>query len=99
MEDPFQILLFGDLTFDFATGLQDLSTRKNNPLLTTFFEQVAFALRLELGNLSFHEREHEGILKFTTFVELLSKVKETPDSHPATEKALTCAHHFARFIE
>ncbi|KFY21351.1 hypothetical protein V493_07486 [Pseudogymnoascus sp. VKM F-4281 (FW-2241)] len=99
MEDPFQILLFGDLTFDFVPGLQDLSTRKNNSLLTTFFEKVAFALRLELGNLSFHEREHEGTLKFITFVDLLSKVKESPDSHPATAKALICAHHFARFID
>jgi hypothetical protein len=99
MDDPFQVLLFGDLTFDFAAGLQHLSTRKDNPLLIAFFEQVAFVLRVELGNLSFHEREREGVLKFTTFVELLYKLKESPSSHPAIEKALTCAHHFARFIK
>lgn len=99
MQQPYQVLLFGDLTFDFASGLQYLSTRKDNALLTTFFEQVAFGLRAELGKLSFHEREREGFLKFTTFVELLYKFKESSSAHPATEKALTCAHHFARFIK
>lgn len=99
MEEDFQLILFGDLTFEFSVGLQQLATRHDNPLLVAFFEQVAYALRGELGKLSFHERKREGTLKFTNFVELLYQLKESRSSHPATEKALICSQHFARFIE
>jgi hypothetical protein len=98
MSSHYQVFVFGDLTCDFDAGLQRLAGFKDNPLLTSFFERVAFALRAEIGTLSFHEREREGFVKFTTLVELLAKLRVASSPHPALEKALTCVHQFACFI-
>jgi Starter unit:ACP transacylase in aflatoxin biosynthesis len=93
-----QILLFGDLTSDYDTTLTQLAARKDNVLLESFIEQVAFVLRAEIGAVSFRERERLGVTRFTSIVELLATLRNSSSPHPALEKALTCAHQFARFI-
>jgi Starter unit:ACP transacylase in aflatoxin biosynthesis len=93
-----QILLFGDLTSDFDSTLTQLAAKKGNVLLESFFEQVAFDLRAEIGAVSFNERERLGIGRFTTLMEILATLRKSSSPHPALEKALTCASQFARFI-
>lgn len=93
-----QVLFFGDLSSSFDVGLGDLVGRKDNPLLTTFFERATFALREEIGTLSFVQREETSLVRFTSFIELLARLRKSPSPHPALEKALTSVHQFARFI-
>jgi Starter unit:ACP transacylase in aflatoxin biosynthesis len=92
MAEQSQILLFGDLTSDFDSTLSQLAARKDNVLLESFFEQVAFVLRAEIGAVSFRERERLGLARFTTLVELLATLRNSSSPHPALEKALTCAN-------
>jgi UDP-2,3-diacylglucosamine pyrophosphatase LpxH len=92
------VLLFGDVTCDYDAGLQALAARKDSPILTDFFARVAFALRSEIGNLSISDRENNGLVKFTGFVELLARLRKVKTRHHALDKALTCVHQFASFI-
>ncbi|KAB2579259.1 Non-reducing polyketide synthase pks27 [Lasiodiplodia theobromae] len=96
MAHNIQVLLFGDVTCDYHAGLRSLVARKDNPVLTSFFERVTFALRAEIGKLPFSDRD--GFVKFTTFVELLTRLNNAKIRHHALEKALTCVHQFASFI-
>lgn len=96
MADKIQVLLFGDVTCDYDAGLRSLVARKDNPVLTSFFERVTFAIRAEIGKLPFSDRD--GFVKFTTFAELLTRLKNAKTRHHALEKALTCVHQFASFI-
>jgi hypothetical protein len=98
MIEQSQILLFGDLTSDYDSILTQLAARKDNPLLESFFDQVAFLLRAEIGAVSYRERERLGLVRFTTLVELLATLRNSTSPHPAWEKALTCTHQFARLI-
>ncbi|KAF2703807.1 putative polyketide synthase [Pleomassaria siparia CBS 279.74] len=98
MADTVTVLLFGDVTCDYDTGLRSLSTRTDNPILSSFFERVAFALRTELGKLPQIQKSDSGFVKFTTFIELLSRLRQTQTPNHALEKALTCVHQFAIFI-
>ncbi|KAL4781318.1 beta-ketoacyl synthase [Aspergillus varians] len=97
MADKTQIILFGDLTCDPVAGLRSLVCIKDNPLLTSFFERVAFLLRAEIGSLPYLQRD--GSIRFTHFAELLHKTQKwTTRPHPAMEKALVCAYQLACFI-
>ena len=98
MPDRAEVLIFGDLTGDFRTGLGRLAAGKDNVLLTSFFEQAAFVIRAELGTLSVCEREDKGFVQFTSIVDLLANLRDVSSPHPALEKALTCTHQFASFI-
>ena len=98
MANQTEVLIFGDLTGDFRTGLGRLTAGKDNPLLTSFFEQVAFVIRAEIGTLPVREREDKGFVQFTSIVDLLAKLRDVPNPHPALEKALTCTHQLASFI-
>ena len=98
MADQLRILVFGDLTFDYEADLRHHVAKKENPLLTTFFEQVAHALRAHIGSLSIRDRGHKGFVKFSTLGELLARLQTTATRHPALEKALGCVYHFASFI-
>lgn len=98
MTDKTQIILFGDLTCDSVAGLCSLVRIKENALLTSFFERVAFALRTEIGSLPYFQRD--SCVQFNTFAELLRKTqKSTTRPHPAIEKALVCAYQLACFIK
>ncbi|RDW76453.1 uncharacterized protein DSM5745_06445 [Aspergillus mulundensis] len=97
MANKTQIILFGDLTCDAVTALRSLVNIKDNPLLVSFFERVAFALRAEIGSLPYLQRD--GFVGFTHFAELLTKTrKSTARPHPAIEKALVCTYQLACFI-
>lgn len=96
MSDHCDVLLFGDLTGDFATGLRFLLGDKENALLVTFFERAAHSLRAEIGGLSAQKRAL--FPSFTTLSELLVKLKTASQVNPALEKALTCIHQFGCFI-
>lgn len=96
MAEHSQVILFGDLTCDFVAGLRSLVATKENPLLTSFFERVAFSLRAEIGSLPFVQRER--FIKFINFPELLARVQQSSSLHPALEKALACTYQFGCFI-
>ena len=98
MANTIQVLLFGDLTYDFNANLSRLAAKKDNALLTDFFERVTFAIRAEIGILPILEREAKGFVKFTSLLELLTRLRDLSAPHPALENALTCAHQFATFI-
>lgn len=92
-----QIVLFGDLTCDYVSGLQSMVAVKENPLLTSFFERVTFGLRQEIGELPASERSR--FARFITFNELVARVHKAPAVHPALEKALVCVYQLACFIK
>ncbi|AEO70601.1 polyketide synthase [Thermothielavioides terrestris NRRL 8126] len=92
-----QIVLFGDLTCDYVSGLRSLVPVRDNPLLTSFFERVAFGLRQEIGLLT--TSEQAKFVGFTTFQELLAGVQQVSSRHPALEKALACTYQLACFIK
>lgn len=96
MSDRSQVILFGDLTSDAIAGLRVLVTIKDNPLLTSFFERVAFVLRAEIGSLPYSQRG--DFVQFINFPELLARAQRLPCLHPALEKALACAYQFGCFI-
>ena len=98
MIEQSQILLFGDLTSDYDSILTQLAARKDNPLLESFFDQVALLLRAENGAVPYRERERLGFLQFTSLVELLAALRNSTSPHPAWEQALTCTFQFARVI-
>lgn len=98
MADRAVVLLFGDVTCDYDAGLQALAARKDSPILIDFFSRVAFALRSEIGNLPISDRQNSGLVNFTSFVELLARLRKAKTRHHALETALTCVHQFASFI-
>nr|BAW18768.1 topopyrone polyketide synthase [Phoma sp. BAUA 2861] len=89
-------IVFGDLTFDSVSHLGSFVSRKDNTLLVSFFERVAFALRAEIGALPASARE--GFVKFTEFQELIARVRKSTSPHPAIGKALACTYQFATYI-
>lgn len=92
-----EIVLFGDLTCDYVSGLRSIVAIKENPLLTSFFERVAFGLRQEIGELPASERSK--FPKFITFDELVARVQKETTVHPALENALVCVYQLACFIK
>ena len=96
MTGPTQVFLFGDQTCNFEAGLRQLVHAKDKQFLISFFETVQHALRTEIGNLSFRQRQL--FPRFTTLVDLLARQRKA-ETNPAIEAALTCVHHFACFIE
>lgn len=93
---PYQALVFGDLNHDFDTNLRILCGLHDNPLLKSFFERTAFALRAQIGSLSPAKRAL--FPKFTTLSELHAKVRVADVVHPALQKALVLVMQFGLFI-
>ena len=91
-----QVYLFGDQNFDFDGGLRRLLHVKDNAVLISFFERVQHAIRTEIGELPFQEREL--FPRFSSLIDLLAKQREA-GSNPAIEQMLTCVHQFACFFE
>ncbi|KAJ5347272.1 hypothetical protein MYU51_004319 [Penicillium brevicompactum] len=93
---PYQVLVFGDLNHDVDTNLRILCGLHDNPLLKSFFERTAFALRAQIGSLSPAKRAL--FPKFTTLSELHAKVRVADVVHPALQKALVLVMQFGLFI-
>jgi len=89
------VYLFGDQTTSFDTGLRRLLLIKENVILTSFFERVHYALRLEIGELGIFEREL--FPRFTSIGDLLARYRES-ENNPALESALTAIHQLGSFI-
>lgn len=70
-----QVFLFGDLAAHFEDELRQLLYVEGNESLRSFFERVSFALREECGKLS--SSHQELFPRFTTLVDLISKLGET----------------------
>jgi naphtho-gamma-pyrone polyketide synthase len=90
-----QVLLFGDQTNAFESGLRALLLRKENVILNSFFERTHFALRLEIGKLGASERHL--FPRFTSVSDLLVQYCKLGNS-PALESALTVLYQLASFI-
>ncbi|CAM1511659.1 Fc.00g091720.m01.CDS01 [Cosmosporella sp. VM-42] len=70
-----RVLLFGDLSFAFEDDLKALLHVRDNPLLSSFFEQVGARIRDEIGCLG---TQRQGLFpRFTTLIDLVSKLGET----------------------
>ena len=96
MSDVKGVYVFGDQTFEYSKELRQLVHSNKDPLLISFFEQVYFALRAEIGNLPQHQRHLLG--KFANFAELAA-FDRTVSLHPSLDQALTCAYQLALFIQ
>lgn len=95
MDRSTDIFVFGDQTAGFEAGLRRLLHKKDNALLSSFFERVHYVLRLEIGHLSASQQEQ--FPRFISLLDLLGKYREL-GSNPALESALVCAHQLACFI-
>lgn len=96
MASPYQLLVFGDLNYDFETSLAVLCGLQDNAQLTSFFERTAFALRAHISSLPLAKRA--AFPKFTALSELLAKVRRADVVHPALQKALILVLQFGSFI-
>ncbi|RMZ77064.1 hypothetical protein DV738_g4567, partial [Chaetothyriales sp. CBS 135597] len=96
MPNTTQIYLFGDLTVPFESDLCLLLHIKDNPLLKSFFEKVAFALREEIANLS--AEQQAWLPRFTTLVDILPNLEGKIGS-PVLRFALLCIHEIGLFIK
>jgi naphtho-gamma-pyrone polyketide synthase len=90
-----QVFLFGDLTTPFENDLRQLLHVKGNETLRSFFDQVGFAFRQEFAKLP--APQQNLFPRFTTLVDLISKVGET-EGTPALKFALLCLCEIGRFI-
>lgn len=95
-ETPCQIFLFGDITIEFEEDLRQLLHVKQNECLKEFFEQVNYALRVEVAKLPTAQRVF--FPKFTTLIDLVSRYKEA-EGNPALVLSLFCTTQVARFIK
>ena len=90
-----QVFLFGDLTVSFEDDLRQLLHVKGNGALSSFLDQVSFALREEFGKLS--ATKQDLLPNFTTLVDLLFKLREA-EGAPALKSALLCLYQIGQFI-
>ena len=95
MATPKYVLVFGDQTAGFDTGLRRLLQIRENSALIAFLEKAVYALRHELGSLATPRRDL--LPHFTSLEGLLARLRES-EPYPALESALTCMHHLGCFI-
>lgn len=93
--EPCQVFLFGDLTVPFEEDLRQLLHIKSNGSLSSFFDQVGFAFREELGKLA--SVQQQLLPRFTTLVDLLFRLKDS-EGAPALKFALLCLYQIGQFI-
>ncbi|KAH8585728.1 conidial yellow pigment biosynthesis polyketide synthase [Bisporella sp. PMI_857] len=97
MVQKFKIYLFGDQIYDVHSKLRDLLHSANGPVLRHFFERVDYAIRAEIGQLSFSTRE--SFPRFSGIAHLLSW-NRCDESFPIPfEMALTCIYQLGSFIK
>ncbi|KAF7559526.1 hypothetical protein G7046_g4638 [Stylonectria norvegica] len=91
-----RIILFGDLSFAFEDDLKALLLIRDNPLLTSFLEQVGARVRDEIGCLS--SQRQSLFPRFTTLIDLLSKLGET-EGTPILRFCLLSICQIGQFIK
>jgi naphtho-gamma-pyrone polyketide synthase len=91
-----QVLLFGDLSSPFEDELKTLLRIRDNPLLTSFFEQVGAKIRDEIGCLG--SNRQRLFPRFTTLVDLVSKLDET-EGAPILRLCLLSVCQVGQFIQ
>lgn len=96
IDASYGVYFFGDQTNPFESDLTQLLHVKDCEMLTSFFEQTHYALRLEISRLSISRRE--WFPRFTSIIDLLAR-KSDSGSNPALELALLCLSQLARFIK
>ncbi len=94
MVQPIQIYLFGDQTYDVNARLRPLLS-DTNPILTSFFERVYYAIRAEIARLPLRSRE--AFPRFSSIADLLFRQRQG-GLNPALEKALSCIYQLGYFI-
>lgn len=89
------VFIFGDQTLPFELDLHRLLHVKGNETLQSFFDRVGFALRNELASLPANQQD--WFPRFTTVIDLVSKIEETTGS-PVLKFALLCLCEIGQFI-
>ncbi|KAL9101302.1 MAG: hypothetical protein Q9163_003414 [Psora crenata] len=91
----FSVYFFGDQTSPFEAELTQLLHVKTCEVLSSFFDQAHYALRLEISRLQISRRA--SFPRFTCIIDLLAR-KSDSGTNPALELALLCLTQLARFI-
>lgn len=91
-----QLLLLGDLSVGFEDRLGALLHVRDNPLLSSFLEQVGARVRDDLGRLGTHRQRL--FPRFTTLVDLVSKLGET-EGTPVLRFCLLSVCQIGEFLE
>lgn len=95
MTKEIQVLLFGDQSEDVIGELQSLVLLKDNPLLSTFFEQAYLTLRTEVA---LFPHETQNVAHFTSIETLLSRYSDAGVKNPAIESALVNLYQTANLL-
>ncbi len=95
VDSSFSVYIFGDQTNSFESYLTQLLHAKGCSVLSSFFEQAHYALRLEISRLPISRQG--WFPRFTSIVDLLTR-KSDSGSNPALELALLCLTQLASFI-
>lgn len=95
------LYLFGDQTHDIGPHLKALllESQRGNVLLNDFLQRAYGALRKELYQLSFQERE--SLPRFTSIEDLVLWRSTSPQEARQCiplDMSLTCMYHIAAFI-
>ena len=97
MEEQFQVLVFGDQAVPYESELLKLLSNKDNPTLTSFFDQACHSLRAEIGHLP--PSEQSKFPQFSTLSELLDKARSLAKVNCAIDSVAVCLYQLASFIE
>lgn len=91
-----RVLLFGDLSVAFEDDLRALLHIRDNPLLSSFLEQVGARIRAEIGCLG--AQQQSLFPRFTTLIDLVSKLGET-EGTPVLKFCLLSICQIGQFLE
>lgn len=97
MTGVMDILLCGDQVFDSHALRSQCLTGRSNHILSFFFQQVNFALRREIAQLSPLEVNHIPV--FSTIEELVNRDSSQSKHHPGIQNALLCISQLAHYME
>lgn len=95
------LYLFGDQTYDIGPHLKALllESQRGNVLLNDFLQRAYTALRKEIYQLSFQERE--ALPRFTSVEDLVLWRANSPEEARQCvplDMSLTCMYHIAAFV-
>ena len=93
---PSKVLLFGDSSNLYDAELNHLLHVKSCEVLSSFFDNVHYALRLEIARLPVSQQA--WFPRFTCLSDILARASES-ESNPALELALLCLTQLGRFIK
>ncbi|KAK7530819.1 polyketide synthase module [Phyllosticta citribraziliensis] len=96
MDNTMQILVFGDLAVPYDSGLKRLLSKRDNPTLTSFINEVCTALKIETSALPASQRT--AFSRFSTLQELHFAHQQSKNGNCAIDSALVCTYQVASFI-